>query len=55
MAKIKVTKNGPYLISGNLPLNEDIVQYDQEGIPLKTKKGKTILAGETYALCRFPF
>lgn len=52
MAKIKVTKNGPYLISGNLPLNEDIVEYDREGIPLKTKKGKTLSTGETYALCR---
>ncbi|MFA5828440.1 MAG: CDGSH iron-sulfur domain-containing protein [Candidatus Shapirobacteria bacterium] len=52
MAKIKITKNGPYLVSDHLPLNQDIVEYDQDGIPLKTKKGKIIPTGETYALCR---
>lgn len=52
MAKIKVTKNGPYVITGKLPINEDIVQYDDEGIPLKTNKGKILLNEEGCTLCR---
>ena len=52
MAKIKITKNGPYVVSGNLPLNEDIVMYDEEGYPLKTEKGKSLATEEEYRLCR---
>lgn len=52
MAKIKVTPNGPYIVSGNLPLNEDIVEYDQEGVPLKVKKGKSLPPQDDCALCR---
>ena len=52
MTKIKVTKNGPYVISGNLPINEDIVEYDQEGIPLKTNKGPAISSDPQCTLCR---
>lgn len=51
MAKIKVTKNGPYEVS-DLPINEDIVQYDDEGMPVSTKKGKTILNEKGCDLCR---
>jgi CDGSH-type Zn-finger protein len=50
--KIKVSKNGPYLVSGNLPLNEDIVEFDQDGVPLKTTKGKQYPQQENYSLCR---
>lgn len=52
MTKIKVSQNGPYLISGKLPLNEDIIEYDQEGYPEKTKKGKSFPIKGEYALCR---
>jgi len=52
MAKIKVTKNGPYVISDDLPINEDIVKYDEEGIPVKTKKGKDIPNEAGCSLCR---
>ena len=51
MAKIKVSKNGPYLVSGNLPINEDIVEYDKDDNPLKTKKGK-LISDKDCALCR---
>lgn len=51
MAKIKITKNGPYRVS-DLPLNEDIVECDEEGTPLKTKKGKTFSTPFEYDLCR---
>jgi len=52
MSKVKVSKIGPYLVSGNLPLNEDIVEFDQDGAPLKTVKGKQYPQQENYALCR---
>jgi CDGSH-type Zn-finger protein len=51
MAKIKVCKNGPYLIT-DVPLNEDIVEFDEDNIPLKTKKGETFQTGKEYLLCR---
>jgi CDGSH-type Zn-finger protein len=50
--KISIVKNGPYLVSGNVPLNQDIVEYNKEGIPLKTVKGKLYSEKESYALCR---
>lgn len=52
MPKIKVCKNGPYIISDNLPLNEDIVEYDEKGFPLITKKGKNLTNDKEYELCR---
>jgi CDGSH-type Zn-finger protein len=52
MAKIKVTKNGPYVISKDLPINEDIVKYNDEGTPVKTEKGKTIPNESGCSLCR---
>lgn len=52
MPKIKISKNGPYLVSDNLPLNKDIIEYDQDGVPLKTEKGSTIPTHLDYALCR---
>lgn len=51
MAKIKICKNGPYLVS-DVPLNEDIVEFDEENIPLKTKKGKIFSTEKEYLLCR---
>jgi len=29
--KIKVTKNGPYLVSGGVPLSEQTMSIDEEG------------------------
>jgi len=52
MAKIKVCKNGPFIVSGNVPLNEDIVEYDDNSIPLTTKKGKSFPDQKEYSLCR---
>ena len=52
-AKIQVTKNGPYLVSGNIPLYRMIIKCDQKtNIPsewLITGKYKT---HEKYILCR---
>jgi CDGSH-type Zn-finger protein len=48
--QITITKDGPYLVSGGIPLDEKVmVSHGHERI---YQQGKTFEAGETYALCR---
>ncbi len=50
--KIKITKNGPYLISGNIPISKEIIVTDSEGTPEKWKELKKIVSSDSCALCR---
>jgi CDGSH-type Zn-finger protein len=50
--RIKVTKDGPYLVTGGVPLVLMAVECDAEGTPCAYRKLRDIPAGETYALCR---
>ncbi|MCL5970308.1 MAG: CDGSH iron-sulfur domain-containing protein [Patescibacteria group bacterium] len=50
--KIVVTKNGPYLVSGSLPLIKEIAVVGEEGEPEKWVKGKKYPKQKNYALCR---
>ena len=50
--EIKVTKNGPYIVSGKLPLSEQIIIVNQEGIPVEWRSGKNYPSQEKYSLCR---
>jgi CDGSH-type Zn-finger protein len=50
--KIKVTKGGPYLITGNLPLQTEKIIEDENKEPLKWGKGKKYKTDSSYALCR---
>jgi CDGSH-type Zn-finger protein len=50
--KIKVTKNGPYLVMGGIPLLEQIIRVDADGQSHGWKEGKEYPTLETYALCR---
>ena len=50
--KIKVTKDGPYLISGNIPLDKAQIIGDDEGIPIKWEFGEKYPGLANYALCR---
>ncbi len=50
--KAKVTRNGPYLITGEIPLSEQIICVDSEGECHGWKEGKKYPAQESYALCR---
>lgn len=52
MPKIKVSKNGPYLVSGSLPINEEKIECDSLGVPRKTVTGKKYPQSESCALCR---
>jgi CDGSH-type Zn-finger protein len=51
-AKIMVTKDGPYLVSGGLPIDKQIIGIGKEGEPETWIQGKKVPAGETCALCR---
>lgn len=50
--KIKVEKDGPYIVDGNLPLQDEKIVSDPEGYPLKWKAEKKYEVGEHYHLCR---
>ena len=50
--KVKVTENGPYLVTGGLSLSEEIIETDEDGISVGWKKGKKFGVKEEYALCR---
>lgn len=50
--KIRVCKNGPYLVSSGIPLVEQIVVADAEGYPLKWREGNKYALQKNYALCR---
>jgi CDGSH-type Zn-finger protein len=47
-----VTKNGPYLVSGGLPLSEQHIVTNEEGDSLDYREGKKYPVQPQYALCR---
>jgi len=50
--KINITKDGPYIVSGHVPLAKEYIVRDKNGIPVNWKKGPKYPVTETYALCR---
>jgi CDGSH-type Zn-finger protein len=50
--KITVTKNGPYLVSGNIPLFSATIECNSESIPTKWVFGEPLKTPANYALCR---
>lgn len=50
--KIKVSKNGPYLVRGGLKLSKDIIIADENGDSFSFRKGQSYDCGSEYALCR---
>jgi len=51
-AKIEITKDGPYLVSGSLPLSEQWIATNAGGESLDYREGKKYPAQPQYALCR---
>lgn len=51
-ARVVVSKNGPYLVMGTIPLAEQIIETDSEGGSESWKQGKSYETQETCALCR---
>ena len=50
MMRIKIIENGPYLVSGAIPIKEMIIT--PEGHHYVLKEGRALPQAETYALCR---
>ncbi len=50
--KVVITKNGPYLVSGNLPMFKEIAVVGKEGEPETWKKGAEYPKHESCSLCR---
>lgn len=51
-ARIKVIKDGPYIVTGGVPLNEERVVIGSDGEPAKWESGPSYPSRDTYALCR---
>jgi CDGSH-type Zn-finger protein len=50
--KIFISKDGPYLVSGNIPINKDIVENDEDEEPKNWKRGESFPNKEQCSLCR---
>jgi CDGSH-type Zn-finger protein len=51
-ARVVVSNNGPYLVSGGVPLARQTIVADSEGGSQSWQEGPPIPAQERYALCR---
>ena len=51
-ANIQITKDGPYLVNGAVPLCEQHIVTNAEGESLDYRDGKKYPAQQQYALCR---
>ncbi|MDD2822638.1 MAG: CDGSH iron-sulfur domain-containing protein [Candidatus Daviesbacteria bacterium] len=51
-SKVVITKNGPYVVFGSLPLDKQTIIPDEDGVPYKYKQGEKFPKQETYLLCR---
>jgi len=50
--KVQITKDGPYLVSGGLPLAKQTIGANAEGESVEWQEGQRYPAQEKYALCR---
>jgi CDGSH-type Zn-finger protein len=49
---VTVSKNGPYLVTGDIPLAKQMIIVDAQGGAEEWRRGEAIAHTETYALCR---
>jgi CDGSH-type Zn-finger protein len=50
--RIKVRKDGPYLVTGGVPLFKVTIGVDESGDSVEWIEGDTVPAGDQYTLCR---
>src|SRR5271170_2325247 len=51
-AKVQIAKDGPYLVSGGLPMSKQTIGTNSAGESVKWIAGQAYPAQATYALCR---
>ncbi len=49
---ITIIENGPYVVTGHVPLSEDVLVEASDGTHLQYNRLKDYAVGETYRLCR---
>jgi CDGSH-type Zn-finger protein len=49
---VVISRDGPYIVSGNAPLTEEIIGANAEGESMQWQRGKAYDAPAKYALCR---
>lgn len=52
MPRVKVTKNGPYLVSKGLPLLKQVIEADEHGASVAWRTIASVKPVDGYALCR---
>jgi len=50
--RVKVTKDGPYIVYGEVPLKEEVIKRDKDGKADKWEEKKKYPPVDTYDLCR---
>lgn len=50
--KITVSKDGPYIVSGEIPMSEQIIIVDEGGVPVEWRTGKKFSPSKKCSLCR---
>jgi len=50
--RIKVAQNGPYIVTGGLPLTGMVIEVDDEGYPIRWVTTRTFTSRDNYSLCR---
>jgi CDGSH-type Zn-finger protein len=50
--KIVILKNGPYLVTGGVPLEKEISEVGEEGVPERWVRGRKYPSRKAYRLCR---
>ncbi len=51
-AKVQISRNGPYVVSGNLPLSKETIGANQGGESVEWERGARYPRQTQYALCR---
>jgi CDGSH-type Zn-finger protein len=51
-AKVQISKNGPYIVSGDVPLSKEIIGANEDGESVKWKRKQEYPPQGRYALCR---
>lgn len=51
-SKIAVTKDGPYIVAGAIPMSEQVIMADSENTATEWRQGKNYPLREKCALCR---
>ncbi len=50
--RIKVTLNGPYIVTGNVPLSKMVIEVDDRGYQIRWREVENYPQRKSYALCR---